>query len=477
MSREMKWLVTGLLIVVLPLVTGCFTKSGFNPVADSSLAQAGSQQMVAQSANVVVPQVNAAKYVSPVLPLRKYTYAEPPCSVNHRDRGSLHNSRIFPGCLKIFFRCAPSADHIYINVDEIRVKPAKGQKLQKIDVANRRIDIMKGADISQVLSDAQLPVGLYNYLEFDVSDPKLELNGRTQDLLIPGRKIRFFGNFEIKDGYRTELSIKFSHKLLKIWWWGGHRWMFMPVVRISSTLVAIEPPPPPEVTDGDVNGSILNFVTKAPVSGVTATLEGTSFSAVTGADGKFTFNQAPAGDYTLKLFHPDYLDKTFAVKVSAGQVADVAAEMNPAVIKSAVSNTGWFSIEYPFDADANGQIGEVSMETPVAIDFSSLAFVKAELSFDSEYQFDGVAAVVTYLSTSKQIAQPLQSLGTWWVGNDASFGTFLGEYNATKPMTNYKVDVTEFVRTNPAALYYYAGQNTAVGNVRISNIQLTISYR
>lgn len=472
----MKWLVTGLLVVLLPLVTGCFTKSGFNPVADSSLAQAGSQQMVAQSANVIA-QVNAAKYLPPVLPLRKYTYAEPPCTVRHHDRGSGHNSRIFPGCLKIFFRCAPSADHIYINVDEIRVKPANGKKLKKIDVANRRIDIMQGADISQVLADAQLPAGVYNYLEFDVSDPKIELKGKTQDLLIPGRKIRFFGNFEIKDGYRTELSIKFSHKLLKIWWWGGHRWMFMPVVRISSTLVPVEPPPPPQVTDGDASGTVLNFVTKAPIPGVTATLEGTSFSATSGAEGTFTFTQVPAGDYTLKLSHADYLDKTFAVKISAGQVAEVAAEMNPAVIRSVVSNTGWFSFEYPIAADANAQIGEVSMETPVSIDFSSLAFVKAELSFDSEYQLNGLAAVVTYLSTNKQITQPLQTLGNWWVGNDAAFGTYLGEYNATKPMTSYKVDVTEFVRTNPAALYYYAAQNTALGNVRISNIQLTISYR
>lgn len=82
----------------------------------------------------------------------------------------------------------------------------------------------------------------------------------------------------------------------------------------------------------------------------------------------------------MRASHPDYLDYSFPVEISAGQIASVAVQLNPAVINSSVGNTGWFSQYYPL-ADANGEFAEVGLETPVNIDLVSLAFVKAEIRF------------------------------------------------------------------------------------------------
>jgi len=224
-----------------------------------------------------------------------------------------------------------------------------------------------------------------------------------------------------------------------------------------------------------VTGLVTDFEKKTPLAGVTVALEGTSFSATTDSLGAFTLNTVPAGTYNLKLSHPDFLEKSFSIEVITGEVAQVAAELNPAVIQTSVSNTGWFSQIYPY-ADANGTYAEVALETLVTIDFASLAFVRAELNFDAEYLLSGSGGSLLFLSSSQQVTATV-NLGEWWVGNDAVLGSSLGAFLATTPLSHYTLDVTDFVRNHPGSAFFLAASSSAAGNIRLQNIQMSIYFR
>ena len=153
-----------------------------------------------------------------------------------------------------------------------------------------------------------------------------------------------------------------------------------------------------------------------------------------------------------------------------------SAQLNPAVISSTVGNTGWFSQMYPL-ADAFGEFSEVSLETPVNIDFVSLAFVKAEVKFTGEFHAPGSARFQNFFASTQQVSAEAD-LGTWWVGNTCNSGSFLGDFYATpEPGTAYTVDVTELIRSNPSSTYFLASRNMDIVDIRMSAIQLTIYYR
>ena len=247
----------------------------------------------------------------------------------------------------------------------------------------------------------------------------------------------------------------------------------IPVVKISSDLI---PVPVTEVTDGDIAGSIESFVNAAKLSGVTVSLDGTDLSAVTDANGEFSFDQLPAGAYNLRSSHPDYLDHSFPLEVLAGQVASTVIQMNPAEIHSAVSSTGWFASFYPL-VDVQAEFAEVALETPVKIDFVSLAFTRAEVKFVAEYNSGGAARCLNYLAATQQVSAE-NDLGTWWAGNTTNVGSLLGEFYAfPAPGKPYTVDVTDLIRSNPASLYYLASRNLDFVDIRITGIQLSIYYR
>lgn len=449
-------------------LVGCLGSGGTNPMGTTSMTPSTENTIIATS-ELENPKVLAARFHAPVA--KKYSYSAPSFKViRHLMPGLARPS----GCMRLWLKSAVTADHIFITVSGVKVKNDKGKSI-KIKDDPKEVDLLSSASISDLLADLDLDSGVYRELSLKIVSGKVVKDGETKDLYIPSHKVKFLGKFEIKDGYRTELTLKFIHKLREFWtpWW-GKKYIFLPVVKISSELVEIFDPPP-AVAEGDVNGVVTDFVSKAGLSGVTATFDGTAFTAVSDADGKFSFAKVPEGDYSLKLNHPDYLDRAFQVSVLAGQISDVTAELNPAQIKSSVGNTGWFSLEFPF-ADANGEYGEVSMETPVVVDFVSLNFLKVEVAFDAEYFVQGEGRFNTYLSSAKQL-QVLQDLGTWWVGNSGTFGSFLGQYRSTNPSSRHVVDVTEFVRNNPNSMYFLASRNLSIANMRLNNIQMTIFYR
>ncbi|NLI76946.1 MAG: DUF4382 domain-containing protein [Candidatus Riflebacteria bacterium] len=457
-------------LAVLPFLVGCFgTVGGSNPMAAAPTAlEDGVVMAESEAAELLACKVlGKTSTNSSGSSSKRFSYAQPPHSIVHAVSKKFAH---LCGALKVRFT-GSNAENIFLTLEDMKIRGSTG-RAWSVPLPPTEIDLKAASTLSQLLADLELPSGTYTYLEFKVKTARVVFSGKSYPLKVPSNRIRFLGKFSIQDGYDTVLTIKFFHKLLEVrgWRWHEKTYVLTPIVRISSTLV----PRVAAVTTGDLSGSVLDYVKKTPLAGVQVVLG--QKTATTGADGTFSFTELATGTHSLSLTHPDYLDKSFEVEVVAGQEATVVAEMNPAVITSSVANTGWFSLRYPL-ADAQGQYGEVALETPVSIDFVSLAFTKVTLAFDSDYHSAGAGRFNTYLSSSQQV-QIITNLGGWWVGNNALLGSLLGEFYATNPTpSHYEVDVTEYVRSNPSTMYYMAARNLAVADIRLSNIQMTINYR
>jgi hypothetical protein len=451
--------------LLMPLLTGCFFhSSGSNPVGDTSFANS---QQSAQALSTAKPQIMASSYTKPVD--RKYTFAKCSHSIGHAFRDDVKKAA---ARLRVSLMSSDVTDNIFITFEKMMVKSEKGGKTN-ITLPTRKIDLLSASTLSDLLAEQQLPEGRYNYMEVSVKAAEINYEGKVYKVVVPSKKIRFVGKFELKDGYATNLKVKFLHRLTK--WKVGklNFFMLLPVVKIGSELVPI---PVEEVTVGNIAGSIENFVSSAKLADIAVSLEGTGFSTVTDSNGQFSFADLPAGVYNLKTYHPDFLDYSFPVEVAAGQIASVTAQLNPAVIQSSIGSTGWFARYFPF-AELNGEYAEVSLETPVNIDFVSLAFVKAELKFVAEYNSGGAARCHNYLAATQQVSADAM-LGDWWAGNNANLGNYLGEFYALPaPGNPLTVDVTEMIRSNPSSLYFLASQNMDFVDIRMTGIQLSIFYR
>lgn len=205
-------------------------------------------------------------------------------------------------------------------------------------------------------------------------------------------------------------------------------------------------------------------------------MEGLRSSTVTDANGKFTFNNIPVGTYNLVATNNDYIESTCSVEINAGQVSTVQLQMNPAIIRSTVGETGWFSEFYPL-ADINGIFGEVGVETPIRIDFVSMAFTKAEIKFNAKVDENGSTRFNAFLATDQQVSAEGQ-IGNWWAGNTCNRGINLGNFLATSDNGyNYTIDITEQLKANPSNIYYFAAENLDIVDIKLSDIQITVYYK
>ncbi|PKL48008.1 MAG: hypothetical protein CVV42_11025 [Candidatus Riflebacteria bacterium HGW-Riflebacteria-2] len=452
-------LLTLMLVIVLPLLTGCFGggSGSSNPVG---VSMSNSAPTMDSSSS----QLLASKFEKTTD--RKYTFAKSNYKVNYTYRKGLARTG---ASLKVLFQGVESADNIFITCGSMVVKSESGV-YTNISLPDNRVDLKDATTLAKVLAELDLPAGIYTQLDVTIKSAEAIIGGKTVDLTVPSGRIRFNGIIELKDGYTTNLSLRFLGRLRNGKGKGNNK--LMPVVKVVCELVA----KPVQVTDGDISGSVENFVNAQKLAGVNVSLDGTAFSTVTDANGAFSFAKVPAGIYTLKASHPDYLDYSLSVSVEAGQVATVNVQINPAVIHSTVGNTGWFAEIYPL-ADANGDYAEVALETPVNIDFVSLAFVKAEMKFTAEYYANGSSRCLNYLSSTQQVSA-VADLGSWWAGNAAVTGSYLGEfYCTTNPGTTYTVDVTEMIRSNPSSSYFMASKNIGLVSIRMTNVQLSVYYR
>lgn len=475
------------MIVSVSFLVGCGgSGSSSNPVSTNISADSQAQG----DANFV------RACIAPVTK-RKFNFNKSAYKVAQTVRAGL---KVLAAKIKLAFLSDSDTEDIQLVINSVMIKSNTNQKYTFKEEGTVSLS---GNSISQFLAEKELPEGVYNYFEFSVKSAKITEGEDTFEIKVPTEKLRFTGNFELKNGFATTLKIDFAHKLVKTVLfhayeeaktvlgkaaamtamklaWGGHvyKYTLVPVVAFSSELTPLEPEEP-AVEDGDITGTIANLINADKLANITVTLEGgkNPLTTTTDANGAFTFNTVPAGKYTLKATNNDYLDASYQVEVIAGQVSNIEMQMNPAVVESTVGETGWFSEFFPL-ADANAAFAETSMETPIRIDFVSMAFTKAEIKFTARYHDNGTARFFAYLGSDQQISAETQ-LDNWWVGNACYSGKCIGEFLAASCTDGYSytVDITEILKNNPSNIYYLAARNLDIVDIKICDIQIKVYYK
>ncbi len=447
---------------------------------------------------------------------RKFSFAKNSCKIVQCFRAGI---RAAAARIRLELLSDSNNEDITMTINSMMVKSVSGQKYTFNEQAEVQLN---GNSLSALLAQKELPEGKYNYIEFKVDSASIMENGEEYGVHIPFDKLRLTGNFELKDGYETTLSILFSHKLiinaqkhynraLELQYLAArvvylaakaayedhpnainkglmnvakaamdnaknamsNKYTLVPTVKLGCKLTPI---PIPEVTDGDVTGVVASLVDGTPLSNITVSLEGLRSSTVTDANGKFTFSNIPVGTYNLVARNNDYIESSCSVEINAGQVSTVQLQMNPAIIRSTVGETGWFSEFYPL-ADINGIFGEVGVETPIRIDFVSMAFTKAEIKFNAKVDENGSTRFNAFLATDQQVSAEGQ-IGNWWAGNTCNRGINLGNFLATSDNGyNYTIDITEQLKANPSNIYYFAAENLDIVDIKLSDIQITVYYK
>jgi TonB-dependent starch-binding outer membrane protein SusC len=97
------------------------------------------------------------------------------------------------------------------------------------------------------------------------------------------------------------------------------RWRFI----VGLSLVLFAPQMLQAQATGQVTGTVTSAATLSPIAGANVQVVGTSLGAVTAADGRFTINNVPAGNHTIRVSMVGRAPQTATVTVAAGQTATV----------------------------------------------------------------------------------------------------------------------------------------------------------
>ena len=493
------------LAIFASMLVGCGGGGGSSNPVSSNIVKSSNTDSNFVRANIGSPVVK-----------RKFSFAKNNISICQKFRAGIAAAA---ARIRLELLSDSNNEDITMTINSMMVKSVSGQKYTFNEQAEVQLN---GNSLSALLAQKELPEGKYNYMEFKVDSASIMENGEEYGVHIPFDKLRLTGNFELKNGYETTLTILFSHKLIinaqKDYKRGlevqyfiartayllakaayedhpnalnkalmlaaktamdnaknamSNKYTLVPTIKLGCKLTPI---PIPDVTDGDVTGVVASLVDGTPLSNITVSLEGLRTSTTTDENGKFTFTNVPAGTYNLVATNNDYLDANCSVEINAGQVSTVDMKMNPAVIHSTVGETGWFSEYYPL-ADINGTFGEVGLETPIRIDFVSMAFTKAEITFNAKHHENGSSRFYAYLATDQQVSADGQ-IGNWWAGNTCNRGINLGNFLATSDFGyTYTIDITEQLKANPSNIYYLAAENIDIVDIKLSDIQITVYYK
>ena len=144
---------------------------------------------------------------SPVVK-RKFSFAKNSCSIIQKFRAGIHAAA---ARIRLELLSDSNNEDITMTINSMMVKSVTGQKYTFNEQAEVQLN---GNSLSALLAQKELPEGKYNYIEFKVDSASIMENGEEYGVHIPFDKLRLTGNFELKDGYETTLTILFSHKLI-----------------------------------------------------------------------------------------------------------------------------------------------------------------------------------------------------------------------------------------------------------------------
>jgi hypothetical protein len=150
MKRCLKIMMVCVVTALLPFIAGCLGSGGFNPVADSSLAES---QAITPA---MTPTVMGARFVQPTP--RKYTFAAPACKVSHSAKNGVSQ---VAGSMRVKFLSLDQTEKVLLTFEKLRIKPLDRPFLN-LSVSSREIDLTQAGSLAELLAETELPNGSTN---------------------------------------------------------------------------------------------------------------------------------------------------------------------------------------------------------------------------------------------------------------------------------------------------------------------------
>lgn len=146
------------------------------------------------------------------------------------------------------------------------------------------------------------------------------------------------------------------------------------------------------------------------------------------------------------------------------------------IIKSTSGSVGAFAYDWWWSKERkqDGRYGE----TVVTIDLPAQPVAEATLYVGSGYsQQSGSSRVTVCISTSQQVTPPDadHDRGSWWVGNAATLGQKVGDFETRYGTNSWSTDITAFVNQNSGQNeFYITFENHAHADVGIGPVYIEV---
>lgn len=144
------------------------------------------------------------------------------------------------------------------------------------------------------------------------------------------------------------------------------------------------------------------------------------------------------------------------------------------ITKSSVGAIGAFAKDWGWSKERHqdGEFAEVKLSIKLPASFN-----KATLVLQHGYsQQSGEAKAEVYLSTEAQVAPEDEAhhKGNWWVGKAAKPGQVMGTFSTQYQASFTRLDVTEFLQTQPTQTYYVAVKNLDLADMGMAQIYIEV---
>ena len=157
------------------------------------------------------------------------------------------------GFLEIRVTDAPkhNISAVYMTISDVEVHLSKSPDDDKPDsneaknpwqtviADTRTFELLALRGIEEILGIAELPVGHYTQIRFNVNNVSITINGENKDARLPSETLKLTGSFSIEQGKKTAITIDFDAEE-SILITGNGKPVFKPVVKVIVSLPAAQ---------------------------------------------------------------------------------------------------------------------------------------------------------------------------------------------------------------------------------------------
>lgn len=104
-----------------------------------------------------------------------------------------------------------NADHIYVNITDIKVQKTE-EGFLKVGTEQTRFDLKQLQDKEKIVVDTELEKGTYTQIRLQVESGELVMDGETHSMTIPSSEVKVPVVFHILQGGTTEIVLDFDAK-------------------------------------------------------------------------------------------------------------------------------------------------------------------------------------------------------------------------------------------------------------------------